>query len=52
MGVAYIYEVKIEQKFKQKGKKEFGSTNTPKTKKDKGCPNFHHKGQGKDTNQQ
>jgi hypothetical protein len=39
LGVAYRYVVKIEQKFKQQNKREFGSANPQQPKYGKGNPN-------------
>jgi hypothetical protein len=39
VGVAYRYVVKIEQKFKQQNKREFGSANLQQPKYGKGSPN-------------
>jgi predicted acyl esterase len=47
LGAAYRYVVKIEQKFKQLNKWEFGSKNTQKLKYGKGGPNSQGKGQRK-----
>jgi hypothetical protein len=47
LGAAYRYVVKIEQKFKQKGR-EFGSTNSSQPKQGKGGSNPQNKGQIKD----
>jgi hypothetical protein len=47
LGMAYRYVVKIEHKFKQK-RREFGSANSSQSKKGKGGPNPHNKGQSKD----
>jgi hypothetical protein len=38
LGAAYRYDVKIEQKFKQK-RQEFGSANSSQPKQGKGGPN-------------
>jgi hypothetical protein len=40
---SYQYAVKIEQKFKQQNKREFGSTNLQQQKYGKGGPNSHKK---------
>jgi hypothetical protein len=45
LGAAYRYAVKIEQKFKQKNKQEFGSTNQ---KQGKGNPSSQKKVHSKD----
>jgi hypothetical protein len=45
LGVAYRYAVKIEQKFKQWSKREFGFENTPQQKHGKGNPNSQNEGQ-------
>ena len=45
LGAAYRYAVKIEQKFKQKNKREFGSTNQ---KQGKGNPSSQNKVHSKD----
>jgi hypothetical protein len=39
LGVSYRYVVKIEQKFKQQNKREFGSANLQQPKYGKGIPN-------------
>jgi hypothetical protein len=39
LGAAYRYAIKIEQKFKQQNKKEFGSANPKQPKYDKDYPN-------------
>jgi hypothetical protein len=44
LGVSYRYAVKIEQKFKQRSKQEFGFENMPRKKYGKGNPNSHNKG--------
>jgi hypothetical protein len=44
LGVAYRYVVKIEQKFKQWSKREFGFENMPQQKHGKGNPNSQNKG--------
>jgi hypothetical protein len=48
LGAAYRYVVKIEQKFKQQNKREFGSANMQQPKYGKGGPNSQAKGQSKD----
>ena len=40
LGVAYHYAVKIEQKFKQRNRLDFGSVNTSRQKVGKGSPNM------------
>jgi hypothetical protein len=45
LGVAYRNDVKIEQKFKQQKKQEFGSTNSQQLKYGKDGPNSQGKGQ-------
>jgi hypothetical protein len=44
LGVAYRYAVKIEQKFKQWSKWEFGFENMPQQKYGKGNPNSQNEG--------
>ena len=39
LGAAYRYAVKIEQKFKQRNRRDFGSVNTSQQKVGKGSPN-------------
>jgi hypothetical protein len=51
LGTTYRYAIKIEQKFKKK-RREFGSANSSQTKKGKGDPNPHNKGQINDGNYQ
>ena len=48
LGVAYRFVVKIEQKFNQKNKREFGFANQSLQKPDKGGPNSQNKGESKD----
>ena len=48
LGSAYRYAVKIEQKFKQRNMRDFGSVNTSQQKACKGSPNIHTKGLSKD----
>ena len=45
LGIAYQFVVKIEQKFNQKKKREFGFANQSLQKPDKGGPNPQNKGQ-------
>ena len=40
LGVAYRYAAKIEQKFKQSNRRDFGSMNTSQQKGGKGSPNM------------
>lgn len=40
IGVVYRYAIKIKQKFKEKNKREFGSTNSSQQKHGKGDPNL------------
>jgi hypothetical protein len=49
LGATYRYVVKIEQKFKQQSKQEFGFVNMPQQKHGKGKPNSHNKGQSKES---
>jgi hypothetical protein len=42
LGAAYRYVVKIEQKFKQQNKREFGFENLQQLKYGKGSPNSHN----------
>jgi hypothetical protein len=46
LGMAYIYVVKIEKKFKQK-MRDFGSTNSSQLKQGKGSPKPHNQGHRK-----
>ena len=48
LGAAYRYAVKIEQKFKQRNRWDFGSMNTSLQKVGKGIPNMQTKGPSKD----
>ena len=48
LGAAYRYAVKIEQKFKQRNRCDFGSVNTSQQKEGKGNPNMQTKGPRKD----
>ena len=48
LGVAYRYVVKIEQKFKQRNRRDFGYVNASKQKASKGIPNTQTKGPSKD----
>jgi hypothetical protein len=45
LGAAYQYVFKIEKKFKQQKKWEFGFVNPQQPKYGKGGPNSHAKGQ-------
>ena len=47
LGAAYRYAIKIEQKFKQNNKQEFGFLNQLQQKPSKGGPNSQNKGQSK-----
>ena len=48
LGAAYRYAVKIEQKFKQRNRWDFGSMNASQQKAGKGNPNMQNKGPNKD----
>ena len=48
LGAAYRYVVKIEQKFKQRNRWDFGSMNASPQKAGKGSPNMQTKGSNKD----
>ena len=43
LGATYCYVVKIEQKFKQRNRWDFGSMNTSQEKVGKGSPNMQTK---------
>jgi hypothetical protein len=48
LGAAYCYAVKIEQKFKQRKRRDFLFVNTSQQKVGKGNPSMHTKGPSKD----
>jgi hypothetical protein len=50
--VAYRYAIKVEQKFKQWSKWEFGFANMPQQKHGKGNPNSQNKGHRKESQSQ
>jgi hypothetical protein len=48
LGATYLYALKIEQKYKQQNKQEFGSTNPMQQKNGIGGPNSQNKGHRKE----
>ena len=48
LGAAYRYDVQIEQKFKQRDRRDFGYVNASQQKVGKRNPNMQTKGPSKD----